>query len=128
MGSIPWIPFLEGVQGTPGTQVPEEVLPRHDLAHHDRARRELGVIRAYKIIHVFLRARHDKQRKSTCEVHPVERLKRRTRNDVVWIGYTDEMVDQDRPSGLLPVRTEGGLAICALVVLDDERRQRGVLG
>ena len=35
------------------------------------------------------------------------------------------MVNEVRPSGLLPVQTEGGFAIGTSVVCDDGRRQRG---
>lgn len=49
-------------------------------------------------------------------------------DDIVPFRDTSEMIDKDRPSGLLPIRTKRGVGIRTLVVCNDERRQYGVLG
>ena len=46
---IPWMPFLERVQGAPGMKVPQQVRPRHGFTQHNLARRrKLGIICPYK--------------------------------------------------------------------------------
>lgn len=68
-----------------------------------------------------------REREFTGEIHSVKGFEC-AGDDVFPFRDTDEMVDEHCPSGLLPVRTEGGAGIRTLVVRDDEGRQCWVLG